>query len=280
MRSFSGPRPTLLAHAVRRRHAFTLLELVLVIGVITLLSGILTMSLTDVMHKAENASLIANLTGLDKTVQLYRSMHRNQYPNRYDSLLLAGDTSSLYTNLPTGTSGIVGGKLTAKQLTAQHIWRLQKAGITTVYDMTAPTLADTNRNATYHAGTTERTLATDDYLVFTSSITKTVLDSTHEYVVLGIGEKCTMVGGGGGEAGRSNGTIKEAPVVIDNRHADTKDPGKVYLHAVAVFDLGVPDSSITSSADDKFVPRFIGTYGLGADELRISDEITNINYEF
>lgn len=252
---------------INRCRGFTLLELVVVVAIITALAGLLVLVLPDLMFKTNNARMLANLTEMDKIIQSYYSARNGIYPTGYDSLLNAADGTTLYKALPVNSSGkVVGGYLTPKALTAEHVKRLARAGITTVYDMADPAAASTDgRNATYKAGNTLRTTAENQYLSFVTPQggNKIKFDATHEYIALGIGHNCTLVGSGG--------MVKEPPVVLHPEGC--ADPSKTYCAVVALFDLGDPTKTTVGAA-----ATFIGCVAVADSYFRFSEEITNVNY--
>jgi len=88
--------------------------------------------------------------------------------------------------------------------------------------------------------------------------------ANHQYVVFGIGQKCSMVG--------SSGVVKEAPVII-HREGCTA-PSTTYCGVVAIFDLGDPSDT---SAD--VAAKFIGCAAVAHSYFRYSEEITHVNYD-
>lgn len=250
---------------------FTLLELVVVIGIIMSLAGILTLTLPNLLKDANEASLVSNLKLCDDMIQSWQAAHRGSYPTGWDSLVTG---TSLYPYLPTNaTGGIVGGCLEPLSLTAAHVERLKRANITTVCDMTRYTGSSTNAvNASYMAGndTVPRTLATNGTLAKVNvnvTLSKTSsaqmeFNATHDYVVLGVGRGTDLVGVGG--------YIKDQPIVIHPEGCTS--PKTVYCVPCAIFDLGVTTSNVTSR--DSTVARFMGTVAVGENGFVYSEEAT------
>ena len=87
----SNPRP--------RRRGFTLVELLVVIGIIALLVGILLPSLNKARDAAKKTACLANLRSLGQLVTLYANQSKGQIP-------IGCSTSTRWPLARTGGDGI------------------------------------------------------------------------------------------------------------------------------------------------------------------------------
>ena len=204
----------------------------------------------------------------------YQAMKGGVYADGYDSMV--NSTGALYTGLPGGATGSLSTSLLASTtLTAQQVARLAKIGITTVQTMKddatvgfgATMFAYSTTGFTYSNPQTISTTTKLPFLVLSGAGAYTLggmkfnLDATHAYVVLAVGQACSLVG--------PNGWIKEAPVI---RHSDgCVDPEKAYCRAAVIFDLGAP-----VAGRDTFLPKYVGAIALGATSFKFSEELINV----
>jgi hypothetical protein len=252
------------------------LELVVVIGIIMALAGILTLTLPDLLTSANNASMVTNIKECDDMIQTWASTHHGQYPDGLSSLMGPGGTS-LYSYLPSNSSGPVGGYLEPHSLTAAEATLLVRAGIKNVYHLTEtfqgamnPSYMSDNTTAVpVAAGVSiafiKRTsTTTDDTTTYSYSLpgNKMQFDGTHVYAVLGIGRSSELVGVGG--------LIKDQPVIV---HAEgCSSPKTAYCVPCAIFDLG----SGTTGRGSIGAAKFVGCVALADSYFRFSEEFTTI----
>lgn len=267
------PETARLAPAGRRlpgrvRNGFTLLELVVVIGIIMALSAILTITLPDLFTSAKNAAMVTNLKEIDDMVQTWGNAHRGAYPNGWDSLVTS--TGDFYQYLPRfGTANPCGTYFKQVQLSDQHVARLRRAGITKVCHMIYAGTSSNAQNATLLASDVDNptTITTGMTLLFanvTGSMTgnKMQFDTTHDYVVFGVGRGTDLVGG--------TGYIKDQPVII---HAQgCTSPVTTYCAPAVIFDLGAP----TTDSRDNVVAQYVGSVALAEGVFLFSEEKTSI----
>ena len=264
----------------RAREGFTLLELVIVVGVLVILAGLVLPNLDLFKQKANKAASATNMADLSRTIQQFYAQYA-AYPDRWDSLM--GNTgSTLWAasydtnhNLQLGldselTGGPIPGsptKLTLDTIANDGELRsLTRMGITTVLDVAAtPTSASDFPTDCF---TVPRALATgakvatinpadDDgkaiinhlYPQQTDSANPVVPTGKH-LVVLGIGPRNTMMGT----------AVQEIPI-YPNRDATLE-----YARFLAVFEASEDGS-----------PAHLKTV-LGADGDTINSE-TNEYYQ-
>jgi len=261
----------------RRMHAFTLLELVVVIAIITIIAGIVVRVLPDLMRDTNNARLVGNLRELDNLIQTFQASPTGQgvYPDQWDSLLVGGST--LYTKLPSATDSSTsattycGGYITTGTLTTAQLSLLKVGGITTLRDMSS-----SPKWATYLAGSTSRTLAAGGTIAVLAkdssgsyaTLAGTVfnLNDNHTYMVVGIGHYCTLIGN---PDGNNPGLVKDAPVIVHNQGCE--DPVTTYCAPVAIFDLSGTDVD-TKKGD---FAKFVGCAALSSSGFITGSFVTN-----
>jgi type II secretory pathway pseudopilin PulG len=273
----------------RCARGFSLLELVVVIGIIMALAGILTLTLPDLLNSANQSSTFTNIKLCDDMIQSWASINSGRYPTGWDSLV---NGSSLYAYLPSisaddGSGGTttqyVGNCLTTLTLDDVYVTRLKRAGITTVCDMTRYTGSSTNAiNASYMAGNSSapRTLASGGVIaqVNVSALPtdriKMEFATGRVYAVFGVGRgTCKLDDAGTSIAQRFVGTggfIKDQPLCI---HDDgCTSPRTVYCVPCAIFDLGATSTG-TMTGRDTAVARYVGTIALGANGFLYSENV-------
>jgi hypothetical protein len=210
---------------------------------------------------------------LDKAIPAYNAVNNGNYPDGWDSL--TDSTGVLYSGLPGGATGPLSTYFAPRALTQNQVNRLNRAWITTVQLMRSdPTGGFGATYFCYGNGlyTNPQTLSTTASLVFVqknSSGTyrfapwKIYLDDTHDYILVGVGQACSLMG--------ASGWAKDCPVL---RHSEgCSDPALAYCRACAIFDLGVTS---TATSNDHYVARFVGTICLGNLGPKFSDEMTSI----
>lgn len=129
---------------MKKQRGFTLLEVVVVLGILVILAGVLVSQLDSIQSKGQHAVASSNMSGLDRYLRTYRSTH-STFPDNWDSLMTT--TGTLWApGAPGGLPGLdpnlVGGppigsrsKLTlATALTDAEARSLQRAGINNIFD--------------------------------------------------------------------------------------------------------------------------------------------------
>jgi prepilin-type N-terminal cleavage/methylation domain-containing protein len=85
---------------INKQKGFTLIELMVVVGVISLVSSIITYSTSEAKVKAEDSKMIQEAQQVEKAIQLYKNDHNGKVPG---ALIFAGGGSE-----PVGDQGVVG----------------------------------------------------------------------------------------------------------------------------------------------------------------------------
>lgn len=78
-----------LAAQKRNQDGFTLLELLVVVAILAAIAGTATIALKDTDARASAAAHVAMMDELNKGIQTYRVLQRNELPNRFDSLMVS-----------------------------------------------------------------------------------------------------------------------------------------------------------------------------------------------
>lgn len=127
-----------------RTRGFTLIELVVVVGILVVLAGLVLPNLDVLNLRANKGVASTTMADLSRSVQQYYTQ-RASYPDRWDSLLT--DTGELWVPGEPGGDpgldpGLVGGppvgsptKLTTLTLTEPQVRSLTRMGIATLLDL-------------------------------------------------------------------------------------------------------------------------------------------------
>jgi prepilin-type N-terminal cleavage/methylation domain-containing protein len=212
------------------RHAFTLIELIVVLTILVGLAGILIPAVTNMIGRTSRSSSAVNIAEISSAIQRYEAIYLS-YPNNFDSLM----QDLIGTDLNTLSSGL-GATTPDVQLDADTLATLSAAGITAVG-------VHDEDDATFHVPTI--TALTDTtYLKGLSTAKQQALglETTGvlgKYVVLGIGSKCTLNGK----------TMIDAPVHFPRD--TTSNPEEMYSRFLAIF-------QITDGTDALARARFVG----------------------
>lgn len=126
-----------LRSARRLRRGFTLIELVVVVAILVVLSGLVLPKLDVFKLKANKGVAAANMAGVDRYIESFR-VQRDLYPDRLDSLIEDG-TTNLFSELEPQCLGIPAPatphKLTTTTIASDDELRsLNRVGILTVED--------------------------------------------------------------------------------------------------------------------------------------------------
>ncbi len=133
---------------------FTLLELLVVVAILAAIAGTAVVALQDTDARASAAAHVAMMDELDKGIREFRVLNKNQYPDRYDSIMQSagalGSTGTVMINIsaidPADLVPMTLSTVTAAGEAAAGdtvVSRLSDIGITTLrvaYDTTTGTL--------------------------------------------------------------------------------------------------------------------------------------------
>jgi len=215
-----------------QRKGLTLIELVVVLTILIALAGILVPMLPSMLTRGHDASCATNLPEINKSLQTYYMLYGG-YPDQCDALTdgtkmvdyLAGGT--LDPLIPGGgtVTTEAGGQLTADTLAANELAAVNAAGIQYVHTMvgtSATGATTTGWDPTFNpyaaAQTAPTLITTSTKLAFfepasnanAAAIAQHLgLSLTGKYLVLGLGQRCTLVGKG----------INECPVHFGDTQA-------------------------------------------------------------
>ena len=228
------------------RRGLTLLELVVVIGILALLAGIAIPKIADLIGRSRSGTQAYSTADVSRQLEIFSGMN-GKYPDGWDTL--TETSGALYTKLNpalTTTSGGLGSILTTTNLSEDQVTSLSTAGISHVFlhdSTSAPSSSGTDRRhfgtGAGHDGTANVSQvaivnSTDgsrglDILVnsFGLNANRSATDTTYTrirsntYVVFGLGPKSTIV----------QTQIQEAPM-LENELSRT-----TYSRALAVFEV-------------------------------------------
>lgn len=115
---------------------FTLVELVVVMSVLVVLSGLILPKLDTFKLKANKASAASNIHGVARFITSYKTM-KDVFPDEFDSLLANGAPTGLYANLDPQLLGVLPGNPTKLATTtiasADEQRSLNRVGILNVH---------------------------------------------------------------------------------------------------------------------------------------------------
>ena len=251
-------------HPVARK-AMTLMELVVVIGIMALLAAITIPKLIDVFERSRSGTQAYSIAEASRMVETHYGIYK-KYPDGWDALTDSG--SKIYSKLSPnliGTTATPGTFFTTHSLTDLQISSLSRVGMSHVFlhDATSvPSDSGTDRrhfgDGSGHDGTAnirtlvavDKTAGTDGYNLLVNEFNLTPNNSTklldnNVFIVLGFGPKNTAV----------QSVVQGAPLM------EHLDPTKYYSRALAVFQV-----PLTSGAS----ARFVGIFGPDGRTLKTS----------
>jgi prepilin-type N-terminal cleavage/methylation domain-containing protein len=239
------------------RDGLTLMELVVVLGVLALLAGLVVPKLADFADRSRSATQAYSTSDVSRQIEMYYGMNR-KYPDGWDLLTQSSDPTSLFANMNAllttsitttdggGTPTTAGPILTTATLSSEQISALSNVGIghAFLHDATsAVSSSGTDRRhfgtGAGHDGTTNvNTFAVINKTAGSRGLSilindfglnpnKAANDTTltrinaNTYVAFGLGPKNTMV----------QTQMLEAPL-MENRDSSTK-----YSRPIAVFEV-------------------------------------------
>lgn len=215
-----------------RDHGFTLVELVVVMAVLTVLSGLILPKLDVFKLKANEAAGASNIHAIDRFVTQYK-VQRDLFPDGWDSLMDASNNTSLFSLLEPALTGSQPGapvKLaTITILDQMELRSLQRVGITTVYDHNTGVFPPDSANGAPRLLVVGDTVATinqqdpegQNIVARLYAPNGGVLPAGRKLVVVGLGPRNQLIGD----------TLHDAPF-----YANT-DPNTFYNRYMVVFEL-------------------------------------------
>ncbi|MEM6933438.1 MAG: type II secretion system protein [Pseudomonadota bacterium] len=138
-------------HIRRKQGGFTLLELLVTVGIMAAVAGTATLALQDTTARASAAAHVLMMDELNEGIMTFRALPtNNSYPNNFDSLLETGGTDTtaaipfnrLGAAVSNTTDGI--GDLTPFVLTADIAGALADVGITNLRYVNTALTANTD----------------------------------------------------------------------------------------------------------------------------------------
>jgi len=254
---FSGSNPL---HRNTRRRGLTLLELVVVMGILVVLAGVLVPLLPGLLSDAHFSSGATTIDEMNKSIATYEALNRSQ-PDGFDLLV---DSTGSIPDYCSFAHEAFAGNFSTYALTDNDVESLASVGIANVYTMLVGT--ETGFHPTFNCTEDTPTPITagmevvrvEDTFVQERLGYGNPLGTT--YVVFGVGERCTMVGA-------KRGGITEAPVKggPDAEHG----PDTIYGRCGLVYRL---DSTSGSPAS------LVAACLLGKDGLVTSERLTTKYY--
>jgi len=226
-----------------RRPGLTLMELVVVLGILIALAAILIPLFPSMIGRAHKASEATNTSELNKAMQLHAGLNNGNFPDGYD---LLGDGTNLAAYLPGNAlnataadlATTLGGSLNPTALGAGRLNALNALGITQAWPMFTTTQAEPftptfNPYSTAPTTTSPLTATTVVAFVKAASISDAGLvtptgvnpSSNTQFVLFGVGNRCTMIGN----------TLASAPHLFPDSNAE--NPANFYARFGVVFQV-------------------------------------------
>jgi hypothetical protein len=182
----------------------TLLELVVVIGILAALSGILVTLLPSLVLQTGQTTGAANCEEINNVVQLYASMHQDMYPGGFDSLVGEdGEFCDYVPHLLWGTNPLAVSELTSAEASNLGMV-MQDASVTNMIQKPASSPGDfhptsfpygTDRSvAPTKAGFYDATAPNVVHVAPAFAATTFGTDPNGTYVVFGLGKNSSMTG--------------------------------------------------------------------------------------
>jgi prepilin-type N-terminal cleavage/methylation domain-containing protein len=262
-------------HKVRGARAasgFTLIELLVVLLILVALAGIVVPKMSNYIQKAHSGAAAANISSLLSTVENYRANHLFRgYPDKFDSL---DDPTSggVWAGVPAAAQVC----LKPLQLDAQMASAMNSAGLNNVMNSNTLVISPSGggNNATFDVPTSSVALASGAFVMEIdntagsqgwAALQLNVPNNdpvNYHYVLLGLGDACTIVGS----------DIASAPV-----HFDTIDPAVYYQHYGVVFAVPVTGGQFDSlkTSTQATMATVVGIHDGGLSGLR--DHLTEFN---
>lgn len=263
LKSFKGRQKSELPTREPNRRALTLMELVVVLGVLAALAAIAIPLFPNLLRRSHKVTDATQTSEIAKAIQLYQGLYTS-YPNEWD--LMATSSGAAPTFLPTDGSAF-GGAAAIGNLTAAEVSALGRVGITGGHyfgaDLSSvehPTLNPYNTTGVYAAPTalapsTSVFILNNASTAIPSGIRNIIAkDATARFVVFGVGARSTLIGK----------VLQNAPTSVPQKASFT--PSNTYSRVGAIFQVAGVEMNRTERA------RFIATVALEDDELESTEK--------
>ena len=179
------------------RAALSLLELLVVLTILIALGGIVVSTLPGMLERTQVATAAANIPEIDSTIRRSSLLNQGQIGNRFDALITG--SSGLDGDVPTYVGGYE--NFQATSLSEGELVALQAIGVSELVPAT-----ETTDNATFgsHSGLPIPLSADSKVCRISPAIAPQIMlsqwnletDENTSYVVLGLGQQSTLIGGG------------------------------------------------------------------------------------
>ena len=214
-----------------RHHGLTLIELVVVLTILVALGGIAAATLPNMLNRTHVATVSASLPTIDAAVRQNILLNSGQMGDRFDSLVTSGGQPASFVN--------ASGAYTTHSLSAQDAAALNGLGISQLIQAEDPV-----ENATFqgHVGTLVDVTDGADVCTLTAAKATEILASVWnyeadnanaQYIVFGLGERCSLVGAGDGAF------FSEAPLHAVDAHSERADNS--YARIMLVVELNTTE---------------------------------------
>jgi prepilin-type N-terminal cleavage/methylation domain-containing protein len=266
---------------IARRRGLTLLELVVVMGILAALAGLLVPLMPNLIQRANTSTDATNLGSVSEAIGTFFGRHSPSiYPDQLDNLVVSSAIATYIPNggsIPPGSAATAAAPLTTHQLSAADVTALNAVGIANVWNLTASNPDDYNWSPTFGCtltpaaavpevpagedgtgGSAAVSAVTATPLAESTSVasltsaaaTRMGIPAGATYVVFGLGSNATICGGHG---------MSKAPIA--NSVVPGEDPNTVYCRFGLVFQT--TDTSGNALTQAQFVGpvQFTG-YGL------------------
>jgi prepilin-type N-terminal cleavage/methylation domain-containing protein len=225
-------RQVLRHKASARRRGFTLIELVVVLMVLAIVSGLVVALAGWVRRSANYGAASHNQSSVMANLELYRTTYgNNNYPDRFDSLLKSDGT------VPSYIDSELAGMITPTACSADDFACLNNSGrgIKTIMHHVDPIDNTVVQGNPGNSGNISQTFASGDKLAYLNTSNTTAqkllatiypdgLPSDVKLVLMGVGPSCS-----------ANGRTMQSPPFYTN-----VDPSKTYNRFIAVFAVYSP----------------------------------------
>lgn len=229
--------------SIPQRLGLTLLELLIVLTILIALGGIVVASLPGLLERTQAATAAANVSEIDAAIRRGLLTNQGVLGNRFDSLIAASAAGQV-PNYVGGNENFQAGTLSTKEVEA-----LAELGVTQLVPAD-----DISQNVTFNShiqqeieiGSEARVCELNQEYAGIAMFRLWNIEpnASLRYIVLGLGQRCTLVGGG------SQAVFKEAPIHFSEDAAS--NPKKMYSRYLLIVE-------IDNSSELQSKARYVGT---------------------